>query len=128
MVIYAIVTLASIILNIVTITIPIFVKKMDIKNQKIVREYEFYQKHRAEAIESYVHYAGAFIKSFDSRAEHDMGFHQFEIYMYIDKSLWHYVDKIQDCLTEPYNLKAAEETLQEFCKKLSENPPRNIKS
>lgn len=127
----SIVALASIALSALTVTVQLIVKIIDHKNQRKNREFDFYQKHRAEAIEAYIHYTGAHIKSRNKYSEY--GFNQFEIYMYIDQSLWSYIDEIQALLTSPgngapCNFKAAEETLQELCKKLSENPPRNIKS
>lgn len=59
---------------------------------------EYVEKHRHEVIEKYLSEIGKYIYSEGTSSIVDFGASHAEIYMYIPKSYWGYVDEIHNCM------------------------------
>lgn len=84
---------------------------------------EFYDMHRAKAIENYIHAAGKAVKHSDINAVHEFGEVTSEIYFYTPESLWPMLDKLDELISSGA-IDPAREQLRQICKSLALNPPR----
>lgn len=93
-------------------------KKLDITEKQFEQERDFYYRHRAEVIESYIKATGQFIESGSCAKQENFGATMGEIYFYVDKSLWPLLDHILYTIhTDRYY--DAKDDFIELCKALS---------
>ena len=92
-------------------------KKLDIKNEAIKRNQEFYEEHRAIVIERYIKAVGNAISVLSIENETDYTAAMGEAYLYIDKELWPLIEEIHSRI-----LNGDESVINSYiklCKKLS---------
>lgn len=97
------------------------------RHQLKMRNIEFYQEHRAEAIETFIRTAGAAIRVQTNETMRDYGQAYGEMFLYAPHELW---DDIIALNKEIMNFDDFQKTYVKFaelCKALSEHSPRKVK-
>lgn len=80
----------------------------------------FYTRHRAEVIESYISNAGAVIYHHNNSAKTDFGKCSTEIYLYIDESEWTLIDEINGGIASS-SYDNSRESLEKLSKIIAKN-------
>ena len=114
--------IASTIALITAIISPIITTILNNRHQIKMHNINFYESHRAEAIENYLKATGYAIQDQSSLSE-QYGKHLAEIYLYLPEELWDYIDKI-DAFLRQSQFDAAKSNFISLCKALHKNPPR----
>lgn len=94
-------------------------KELEFNNAKELRDQEFYEMHRAEVIERFLRTSGAAAYDGGPNTRKAYGESAAEVYLYIPKKYWGYLDNIDDCI----RLRNGDGTMQELTElasKLSE--------
>lgn len=99
-------------------------KQQEAEMERQKQNLDFYRRHRAEVIENYLRAAGRALNfdTLDNAAA--LGAASGEIYIYLDKSLWHHVDLFRSYLSDG-RLEEAKMEFSALCKKLSEEEVRS---
>lgn len=99
-------------------------KRLDAELERQKQNLDFYRRHRAEVIENYLRAAGRALNFNSLNNASDLSAASGEIYMYLNKSLWHYVDLFRSYLSDG-KLDEAKMEFSALCKKLSEEEVRS---
>lgn len=123
-------TIIALVALVISVVSPFLTTVLSNRFKQRIRNQDFYDRHRAEVIESFIKSAGAFIKSSSSRETWaEFGANMGEIYLYTDESLWPSLDKLNELLrshiTVNNDLALCHQLLIHICKELAENPPRS---
>lgn len=108
---------------ILAILSPIISTFLTHRYQMKMRSADFYDKHRAEAIENYIHSVGMLIQTSHCDGLDEYGKAFSEIYLYVPNSSWNIIEDIDSAL-EARNFVLAKQNLKLFCEKLYKSPPR----
>lgn len=95
-------------------------KRLDIKASADIRKQEFYEQHRAEVIEKYIVATGAVAKRPTDETIEKFGATMGEMYLYVDQSLWVYLDAISKKVTD-FGVDDPTKELEALCKALNNN-------
>ena len=108
---------------------PVITACINARTQKVARESTFYLHHRAEVIENYVRYTGAYIR-FNDTVNENYGAAYGEILLYVSGELSEKIIALNDLLS-PYitaeNQEKALVMFNEICFLLSHESPRQKK-
>lgn len=94
------------------------------KHEQERERQSFYIQHRAEVIEKYIRSAGAVIYAKSSGDLREFGEVAGEIYFYLDKSEWTWVEVLNDEINR-YDWDGAKGSLFHLCEILAVTPPRS---
>ena len=108
---------------IVSAIVQIKERKLEIKADLERRQQEYYDKHRAEAIEKYIGAVGEFCKTESIKSLEPLGASMGEIYFYVDQSLWPILDAISEKVRR-HGFEPPDNELIHLCKALSDDKVR----
>lgn len=92
------------------------------KGEKEKRHQEFFEEHRAAVIEKYMSAVGKCCNHYNLANKDNLGEYMGEIYLYVDKSLWPLIDKINGAI---FAQKAVPiEDFTQLCKQLMDDNVR----
>ena len=118
--------IASAVSALASILAPLIVESLKIKHQRKLWEQQFYDEHRAEAIEYFLKATGAFVYSKSLNNRKELGASAGEIYLYADPELWGDIDTLLDfCGGSLSNCDEAQKIHARLCKKLRDYSPRS---
>lgn len=108
---------------IISVTSPILTVLINNHHQLKMRSAEFYDIHRAETIEKYIHSVNMLIQSSHCDGVEKYAKYSVEVRLYIPQSQWNILDSIDSSLNER-DFSSTNIHLKSLCKYLSKKPPR----